>query len=637
MATQQNTVEYAWDHINTATNEDTVFTSGDITINIPENTSRTFLSCILDIVVHDNEASVADDISAINVGASCNGGTNWTDRNITTTLADSGEQMSFHIYADVTAEFTARFSGTSDTCRFRLQMDYSSTGNQFLNISAKVIITYQYDDTAQTTRLKTVRIPLESLTTRPASATPTEIGTNQIPNLDSFLPDEGTYRAIFAEVWLNTAPNGTTDSTITLDLNTTPSLTIGTIENGNQSPILIRITWDLLAAGMTTNAAHALRFTANSVAMGVAIGGFITVTYEYNHSTVTSVMNSVILPVGMESGQLLTSGDKTRLEFKFFVTEPATITLAQSAVVVFLGLSTNTPTFSLAVGGQSARTYTLSQQTGQAGGALVVQRIDSGGAQGAGITLARGWNTITVDFYASTTFLSGAGCYLLLNYTSGVAGGGAISHKKTIAKCIMDTQGAAASVNRTGTSQSVAIPETNYWIDGVMCDVDVQRDASYGFSLKAEKQSGESPGAGFAVLGHQISVQVAERYFQKCFFDATALFKRHPGEVDAYRMDIETSRDFSFLASANSLFGLVLWVTYSAITFSGSRAVTAYGGDGSGIVVDLFRTDTREWLYTFTTSAGGTYTPTVYDDVLDYMSIAREDDTHVGRSANWNY
>lgn len=636
MATRNNTVEYAWAHINTATAEASVFTSGDITINIPENTSRVFKSVVLEIVVHDNEATVADDIAAVNVGASCNAGSNWTDRNVTTTQADSGEQMSYMLRADVTAEFTARFSGTSDTCRFRLQMDYSSTGNQFLNIAAKVIISYEYDDSGQTTRLKTVRIPLDALTARPTAGTATSLGASCIPALDTFLPEASiTYRAIFAEVWLNTAPSGTTDGTLTLDLNTTPTMTTGTIENGNQSPILIRIIWDLLAAAMATNAAQTLRFTPNTTAMGACVGGWVTVTYEYNYDTSTTILNSVMLPLGNSAGGIINaSGDKHTFEFKFNIEEPATITLVQSGVVIFASTNTTSGTFSLLVGGQSARTYTVSQQTGQAGGVVITQRIDSGGAQGAGVTVARGENTFVTSVYSSANVFSMVSGYYILNYTSGVASGGAITHKRTIMKCIGDTQ---VTTNTIQTYTGVVdIPESTYWIDAVMSGLIFNRESSLGVAVDAELGSGEGPASGYAPIGQALVSTVGERQPLIVFFNSSRFYNRYPSDPDASRMDIETSRSYRIHLSLSSIAGLCIWITYHDIEVSATRAVSGYAGDGSGIAVDIFREDTDEKLYSVTTVAGGDYSVTLYDNVLTYYSVAREDATHVGRSNNWS-
>lgn len=632
MATRNNTIEYAWAHINTATAEASVYTSGDITINIPENTSRTFTSVLLDVVVVDDQAAGALDISAMNIGASCDAGTTWTDRNVTTTLADTGENMSFHLWADVTAEFTARFSGTSDTCRFRLQMDYSGVGINYLNIAAKVVITYEYSDAGQTTRIKTVRIPLESLTSRPAAATPTEIGTNQIPALDTFLPEASiTYRAIFAEIWLNTAPAGTTDGTLTLDLNTTPTMTTAAIKNGNQSPLLMKIMWDLLAAAMTTNAAHAIRFTGNTTAMGIAVGGWVTVTYEYNHSTSTTILNSMILPADCSSYLKDGSGDMMRWAYRFLLEEPATITLVQSALVVHATLTSTASTLSIKCGAQAARTYTLTQQAGQAGGVFVVHRIDSGGAQGAGATLARGEVTLTADVYESVAnAINNASGFYILNYTSGVAAGGAITHRRSIMSIVKDTQAALAP--SFTASWSLNIPETDYWLDGVLFDVNSNQSSSIGLWLAAEEASGEGLGAGFKTLGFTI-IAMAERLFAHSFFQSQQ-FNRYPADPRDI-MDIETSRTILLYSGLNNLCGVVAWATYHSITFAETRAETNYTGDGSGITVDIFRVDTNEWLYRATSVAGGNYVITMYDNALSYFSATQQDSAHVGRSANW--
>jgi len=628
--TAQNTIEYSWGHINTATNENTVFTSADITINIPENTTRVFESVILDIFVHDNEATVADDLAAANMGVSCDGGTTWTDRNVTTTLADTGEHMSYHFQADVTAEFTARFSGVSDTARFRLQCDYSTVGQQFLNISAKVIITYRFDDTSQTTRIKTVRIPIDSLTTRPTAGTATSLGTDCIPILDNLPEASKTFRAIFTEIYLNTAPGATGDGTLTLDLNTTPTMTTGTIENGQLSPILIRISWDLLAAAMTTNAAHTLRFTPNTTAMGTTVGGWVVVTYEYNYDTSTSYMNSLFIPLGPPASTLSASGDLDEWEDEFFIEEPATITLAQSAVVLFADISATVVSMSVLAGGQTARTYTLNQQTGQAGGVFIVQRIDSGGAAGVGITLARGRNTFTVQAYDSSgSFVSAVSGFLILNYTSGEAAGGAVQHNQTIAVSVFDTQAVVSALR--AANGVVSLPPANYWLNGVMGHVLLNRDTAMGLELQVEYKAGEGSENGFAILGSLLNGAFSERHTMEAFFDGSDFYNRYPTDPRDL-IDLEAARNYRVLTTFTAMQSLLLWVTYHSITFTFSGNVRGYTGDGSSITVDVFRADTDEKLYTATTSAGGGYTVTVYDDTMTMYAIARQDDTHLGRS-----
>ena len=84
---------------------------------------------------------------------------------------------------DFTSYFQANFSsGSSQTCTLELYTDQSSgttLGNS--NVTAELILTYDYDDAAAT-QIKTVYIPLESPLAS-IGTTLAEIGTNQIPQL----------------------------------------------------------------------------------------------------------------------------------------------------------------------------------------------------------------------------------------------------------------------------------------------------------------------------------------------------------------------------------------------------------------------------------------------------------------------
>ena len=644
MATRLNCIEYAWGNIATATNEGSTLTSGDITVHIPNVTSRTFVNAWLEVTCHDNEATVADNLTGVTVGLSCNGGTNWTDTTVAgAAFNQSGENMAFVFTADVTAELTARFgSGASNsTTRFRLSLDYNNTGNQFLNVSVKLIINYTYSDTSDDQIIKTVRIPIESLAARLASATRTQIGTNQIPALDTFLPETGkTYRAIFAELWYNTAPAGTTDSTVVFDLDAgaSPTLTTGTYENGNASAMLVRTIWDLLAAGMTTNAAHAIYGTASSVGMCSGVGGWITVTYEYDDGNQSGeIMNSVVIPAGSDEFYVFFGSTESRRNVKYVVAEPTTITLRQSAIVCIGAAWVADRPFRVKVGSQSFRTYDLDQASDHSGEQQVVHRIDSGGAAGAYGTLAKGENTLAATWDGNGTNLSGVRAFYILNYTSGKSAQGSICHNRTHKKLLLSnlfTATAAQAVVYTAAAP-IVIPETNYFINAMMFRVGMNNTTAQSFAFGIIRASGDAINSGIKSLGsfHAPSFP-SERAENTYLFDSTFAFKQHPSDTREDRLDIEVSRTLVGYTLVGGYFNLIAVVTYHVITHTKTFQLEGYSGDGSGITVDVFRDDTDEKIASGVSAAGGASNIILYDDAMTIYGVARQSTGREGRSRN---
>lgn len=647
-ATRTKTIEYAFPMMVTDIGESTTHTdSADMTIYIPENSAGapcSFVSCTLEVTCHDNHASVGTDLSAWSIRLSCDGGSNWTTVTRSNTVADSGENMSYLLVGDVTAELTARYgTGTSNaTTRWGIYLDYASTTGTptFTNVAAKLIITYAYDAaTFTTTRIKTVRIPIESNTSR-LSNTLTEIGTNQIPDLDDFLPEASkTYRQIFLELWTNNAPSATTDSVLSLAYDSDAAATFGNVEGTNQSPLIIRYLWDKTAAA--TNAAHALKAAHGNAGESHYnwLGGWLTVTYEFNASTSTSIINSVIVPLGSDNFQQpLTSTDKTRKQAKFMVEEPATVTLVQSAVCGMVGLASTSGTLSILAGSQTARDYTTNAQAGQAGGGLVVQRVDANGVQGAGMTLARGENTLTVDWYFNVTdpYVS-MSAMAIINYTSGKASGGEETHNQSVYYLIADTnRNASTRWNLTPTAP--AIIETSFYINAIteVAYFGTIANAAHTVTHDIELGAGEGMAAGWQQLYDATYIVGTGERCPWIIYGPVSGYLRYTGDPRAGVWNVETTRQHYFTsiyAMAQAGFGW--WLTYHSITYAVSKSVTGYAGDGSAIAVKLYKSSNDEYVGTATTAAGGGYTFTWYDNATTIYATAREDSTHTGRSENF--
>jgi hypothetical protein len=645
LTVRTKTIEYAFpaSEGNVAAGSARAFTQ--ITVYIPETTSRAFKSCFLIVYVQDNVTSASAptswQIQAAVGGASLD--STGDGAAITDTITQTGEQCSWTFLRDVTALFTADTGAggwmnaspaTSRTMDCTVTIATSTT----INASCKLVITYEYDDSA-TTRIKTVKIPIESATgARTVSLV--EIGTNQVPNLDTFCPETSkTYRDIFFEFYVNDATNGTTDYTLGLALDSEARDATGTIEAGMNSARSMYYLWK--RTDMTTNATHALKADVSSTTGGTfaCLGAILIVTYEYDETNSTSILNSIQMPSLDAAGYVggSTATDLSRWKKKFFVEEPDTVTLAQSGVQIFLSDSAAV-TFNVKAGSQSARAYTLPARA-MCGGWGLIHRVDSGAAQGAGMTLARGENSITLDIYSGSTTIGSIGtaqsAIFYLNYTSGKssASGGSANHSQTRShfseKTIADTQ------NREFVAFAPTINETNYYMNSVGYDMFTffgAASATQALTLKAEIKSGEGPEDGWNEIYSRLLFSVAEEGTKRQVGRAANLFLRYPTDPDTDRMNIETSRKYRLESVILLYSSFYMFYTYHTISFAIAGTVSGYTSDGSGITVYAYRADTKELIGSATTAAGGTYSITWYDDTINVFTEARQDSTHLGRS-----
>jgi hypothetical protein len=646
MAIRTKTIEYAFlaSEGNVAAGGARAFTQ--ITVNIPETVGRVFKSCFLIVYVQDNVVAAASPTSW-RIQAAVGGvalDTTGDGATLTDTITNSGEQCAWLFTRDVTSLFTGDTGAggwmdggapaTSRTFDVTLTVAVSTT----CNASCKLVITYDYSDAA-TTRIKTVKIPIESVVGALAAAGQVEIGTNQVPLLDTFCPEANkTFRDIFFEIYVNDGCNGTTDYTLNLSLDAEGADASGTIEAGLQSARSMYYLWK--RTDMTTNATHAFKAAVSNVAGGTfdCIGVILVVTYEYNETNTTTVLNSIQMPAFEATGFLggTVAGDLSRNNTQFFIEEPETITLKQSAVQIFL-IDSGAVTLNVKAGAQAARAYTLPARV-SCGGWGLVHRIDSGGAQGAGIILARGLNTLSLDLYTgSATYGSigtAASAILFLNYTSGKATGGTQVHNQTIswfsAKTIADTQ------QREFSTFAPVINETDYYLNGIGFFItQFVAGTTQGYqclTLKTEWKSGEGPSDGWNEVYSGLFNSDAEEGVHIQVGGETSGFKRYPADPDTNRKLITTTRKYRIecvLASYTSFF---IFYTYHCITRTISGTIRNYSGDGSGITVEIHRSDTDEKIVSTTTIAGGTFSVTWYDNTINCYAHAKQDTNHVGRS-----
>lgn len=637
MAIRLKTVEYALEQ-NTATVASTVTrTFATRTIHIPEITSRSFKSVILVLGVQDTPGP--NSVSNVTMGVQL-AAVAVEDVTVLSGTNNSGEAIGYVWTRDCTSYFEANFgAGTSQTFIATLTVTGTSTNNA----SAKLVITYEFDDAAAATLLKTVRIPIEANTAALTIAfTPVGGSVDNIPDLSTFLPETGkVYRSIQIETWVNENRNSASaavilsyrhDGVTSID-DAAHTHTLASSRN------ILRI--DDITATLNTGAVSTLEAKVDSQSATFdCIAPVIVVTYEYDASS-TRVINSLLVP--MTNPMFVhgtTTDDKERLVGDLWIQEPGTITLVQSGFLFATNFNAST-TFDCRAGAQPSRTFVfISGSSVTCGGAEWGRRVDSGAAGGAGITVARGFNEFSVDLFVHLALdVTGMSAVLVLNYTSDVATDGPESHNKSIVhrQAMYDP----AVTRKTLTAASAitpAIPEADYWISNVM----LQQMMSWGGiaqidtweHVTAEIQSGESVGAGWVPVANFTQFGDGEVGYFLQWAKCTDIWHRTANELDSKRISLQAQRDWHYSAYPLGFTQSWLVYNYHSISLIKNGQVDGYVGDGSGIPVKVFMADSNEYVATATTIAGGSFSFTWFDDTLDMFATAVEDATHLGRSVD---
>ena len=605
-----------------------------------ENSSRTFRSVQVWVSYEDISTATGATVGEHRCACSVNGAAATTVTELDD-ITNSGENMSGILGPfDFTSHFTTNYpAADSTTLAISVYFDISTgTGLNVRNVGALIAVTYEYNDAAGT-QYNTAIIPMESTTGALATAE-TEIGTNQIPQLTGaggLLENVAgvTVRQQFFLVEGNVEGGGTASATtlnVRIDTGTTHTF-------GASTPTLASDRYHrfIHIESPLTSAVHAWKAWCTTTGRFNMITHTMYVTYQWTVSGTTEFLNSIMLafeipsPMGGSA-----AADNDRFELPIRVEEPATITLKQSAYRIhFVPGAGAMAGLNSRAGAQAFRTYTPAASV-ICGGSCFQQRVDSGSAQGAGLTLARGKNNLVIDIYRTDTAdlgwnLSGVA---IINYKSGVSAQGAGAHNHTTWWQIFPWD-ALLTPLRDSTAFAPNIPEASYWVTGIGFQM-VHWDAGSVNSiiLAAQNLTGEGSEDGWRDLYADIFIKDAERSCQIVYCRARGDMKRWPLDTDSDRMAIESARVYRYATLVTSAQGVSMMLTYHTITFTVGGDIT--GSAGGTVDIDAFTEDGEEILHIGTTSrtGNGAYSLTWYDNTLNCYAEARESGTLIGRSDN---
>lgn len=642
MATRIKTIEFSTQTVITtlgsATNRDL---AGSTSIFIPE-TGITFKSVVL-YVDCTNDQNTAGSLTLPTIGITL-GAVAISTATLPNPLANSGEQEVWSFSRNVTSYFTTNWAGPTMTWSTRVNFTSIATANH----SSKIVITYEFDDSAST-QIKTIRIPIESTRTTLTTSWQTIGGATAIPAITgTYLPETGiTIRQIYLELWGNAGTTANTNFTCQTRINGGTA-----IDTWRSNSLMISAVWAHSIINITAldlSVARSLECIVNGVTSRMmTFGGMIVVTYEFNPNLSTTIYNSLLLGAVDTAGWIggTTSAEQGVWERNIYIEEPDTITLKESGLCLFQN-DTGGYTFNIRVSGDtSAQTaysaYVMTAGTVQCGTYSMIHRIDSGGQNGvAGISLKRGKNLYRVQFYSGTAQagwnLSG---FMILNYTSGKHSGGVCTHTHSVYQHVSDNLNAGS---RSSTSLTIqpSIPETNYSLIGFLywLTYNIGTTTDINFTIDAEIISTDSlqGGDGWVSLYNGTSRSDNENMNGWVYAAARTNFKRWEGDPDPDRLDIKTSRRYRISSGGLFTGSMGYWYTYNDINYTVSGTCSGYSGDGSGIGVDIYRvvsTTQDEMILSLTTTAGGIFSGKWVDNTDTLYAAARQDDTHVGRSTN---
>jgi hypothetical protein len=633
MTIRTRTIRHFFDTEETAQTTGVRYDFGASTIYIPMTGSRAFRSVALEVraVRPSGTGSITSRMVGIKLGAVA-----FDDLTTTVTITQQGESESHCWRRDVTSYFTANFgAGASQTCQ--VGVEYAGSASDLINISACLVITFDYDDAhaSASTRVKTVPIVLESLT-GVLSTTLQSIGTTQIPDLDAVLGESSkVYRQIAFDIFGNNAAASAGATVLEVALDAEAGVAFG--GNGTQaSGMHIHHHW--VRNDMDPSVSHDFKARDTTTASRWPnLSVVLWVTYEYDHDASTRVTVNQRLPVIFPENLGLAAAPSLAYPVAQ-IQEPGTITAVNLGLVLWRSGGTSAPTNDLAigVGSQTPRVYDSPAASSQVGAYSYTHRFDSGSDAGSGITLARGANRIECQAYQAVDNVQGSEVMGLsgwcsVTYTADMPadGDGVIAETTEVTAIVynpttLNLFQAAADVATLAHVEDLRIcalgVETEYFT----------RASSSAATINAETLAGEEGATGRCMsVPHRFQATAENSLVRSLGQWPQGELRRWPDDPARGRfVDVHETREWRGLWAGTALTSLAyayvtLFVTAHGISYTGTGTGEDLTGDGSGATVEVWSED-NDKVAEATTVAGGGFTFTYYDDTIDYFTTCHQ-------------
>lgn len=614
------------------------------TFVIPETTNRTFRSVEMIICFRDAETTTARSVDGMRMGIQIDA-VAFSDLDITGTgIANTGDHYELTYVRDVTSYFQTNFTGSSHSVVARIEVE-NSAASTINNITCKFRITYEYNDVGPSSYVKTVRIPIESMSgylpTVANSNLRASAGAAQIPALDTFLPESGkTYRQIWFEIMATDAGAATTDFTGVFAIGSGARSGAG-LEQGLNTSCWYYDQW--VFSGFPTNSAQDFQGWCATASRFERLGAVMGVTYTYSPSS-TGVMNSLVIPLNTwgRSIEGTAAADQEVYYNNLFIQEPGTISMKQSALVFFWN-NGGAGNLTFRVSGSKAATgsqgVVLGSYTGtafvQAGQHSVIHRIDLAHG-GTAIGLNRGLNVLNAKIFCSANGVAtGPNGYYIINYTSDVHPSGEGAHNHTTFWSIYPSQTGAIAGDTfreipTTNQRTPVIPETGYYLNSVGLCKYINHSANGSEELGSEILANEYYGDGWAA-GDVCSINTDGEFGTSWIFARTTDSFNLWGYGPTGLLDIDSARKYRVDSTILAQRSISRMITYHSINYNVTGSIIGYSGNGNGIPVYLYRTD-GEYVGSGLTVSGAFSIPH-YDNTIP-VYVTTQSGSAAGRSVS---
>jgi hypothetical protein len=599
------TVFYSFESLKNTLN-DTLTSFTEITVELPES-GKSF-SSVKAILNFMDDTDVAANYTRRELRLGLNGDTKTTIAN-TSTYTNSGENIASVMTYDFTNLFNSEWSGTSMTCQADIRINQTGTISQAY-VSLVLQITYESDESSNT-QLKTVFIPLNApvgdlSTTKPATATDT------ISALNTYLPEDSkSYKNIFITLQGNTNRASATNTDIFIQLDNITSDSFFS-QGALASDIFYTYIYKLDGI-INPSVDHSFFIWSDPLGRFCHPQTYLTVTYTYNESQTTSILNSLVLPMEIESVLGFSATKPQYASRDFFIQEPGNITTNRIAFFAFWEQAVPQTGLNLKIGSGNFITYTDRANVVSGNNAAMI-RGDSN------FTLSRGRNTL--DFTCYTT-VSAANMgvnpngFWIINYTSDKHSLGSFTHNTSVFDLIGAINTSAASASRVFTNYVTPISNLPFYLNSIGINytyVTNTTGLNGGVSAMVERRPNSDGGVQkWETLFVDIVKTDAESGIHNIFSQSKNIFKRWLGDNNGTsRLDSTLSRDYFLLVNVTSFDSADIIYTYHGIYYT--LQGTLIGFNSSEVNIQLRRYETDEVVLSKTQVGDGNFDFIWYDN-----------------------
>ena len=641
MAIRTNTVEYGFETSNSRIISGSWFTQS-MTINIPETASRNFsnVGCYLHYRNSGLETTNAPGECSMSLQIDNNPSQSFYVTGLT--VGPTLEQFSDTIIFDASNYFNTYF--TSSVHAVTLGTNFRVLNS--IGTSRKIIFTYDFEDDNVVTSIKTVRIPIPSVTGSGLTSK-VYLGniTGSIPALDTFLPEiSKSYKDIFIEYHSNDASAAATNFNLKTIINNGAVNNRFTVSQSLQSAAYY---YDIqkLSGSIDTSVTNSLQVSSSLSGRYSLLCGILYCTYQYDYTGSTRILNSNMYTVGNSNAYAHISviNQWQVYQKKIYIPETGSIQMKRSGVLMLCGGSTPTD---LVIGQNSDAVMRYDRLVGsvQTGFDPIMFPIDGTGSHLPSFNLQSGHNNMAI-FHRTVWSNGGAGLYamfggiLYLNYESDVTTK-PLANTHTVYKSLINNNFTENGIISGGYSSYIAtssLRDSNYFITnctnlylhlfGIAANVPVYNISSFACFYSGSEYFADAPNP--VNIGTLAQGNDARAYYANYVHDASPFIVQHPNYIQksyAPRIDLSvphlyTHQLTNITNTAGSRYCHVQYLTYHSIQFPITGSIQNYSGTGI-MSMSIYDYNTGELLISTQSKSGGIIDTSWYDGHTNLMIVA---------------